>query len=446
VNGKHIFLIVYVFFNFLFMHCSSLPLEKRVEAYLSLVFSGEDIPFNKEASLARSIALVKVALGLKEGEDFCPDEEAVLYWLRNSYLNPHSVDPHTGATLLHFAAYYSACEVLRFLLCEAGVSAESVDKEGQTALHWAVSPYCGIPQQDVVELLLQAKKNLVHARNYSQRTPFLCVSSYSDVSDLLVSAGAQVNATDNKERTALFNFKSAKETRYLCSRGVSVNHPDSQRLTALGSYLAHYSLRWETLKNHRYSDEPTLAEMEAGIQVLIQYGGYIPRLYHPAYRLKVPSGSEKRYKQYVLEKVLRRFLMNLEEGIEWIKTRAALTARDKKMKGVDPLEIFEKYVSLIPFFCARYQEAQEIMGKEKEIGFISKEEDISTPAAFHKFLCRLSFSRYISPQLLAIAYDAVGNQEKYSTASSLSDEEKSEKGKALLQWLTPSYYPNDDAA
>lgn len=442
MNGKQWILIVYVFFSFFQMCASSLSLEYRVQSYVNLVSLEEELQSGKEVLLARSFALVKMALGVKRGEDFLPDEEVVLYWLRNSYLNPYVNDPYTGASLLHFAAYYGACEVMRFLLEESRLRPDGLDKEGKTALHWAVNPYYGAPRPEVLTLLIQAKKSLVHVRDFSRKTPFLHLSSYSEGGDVLLEAGAEINVSDCNGRNALFNFKTEEDTRYLCSRGINVNCPDSKKLTALVVYFLQYSSQCERRrKNQIYFDGPSVEEIEKGIQVLLQYGAYISRVHHPAYRLEIPPSSSSLIDEYrvkkarFLSKALGLFLRQIEEGLEWGQARSALVSKKSSMKGISPLVIFEQYAALIPFFDARHKESREIMENEKRVGILEEKEEIDTPRAFDAFLCRLSFSKYISPQLFALCYDAVCNKEKYSAPHLLSEEEKIEKGKALIKLL-----------
>ncbi len=429
-----------VFFIFFSSYGSELPIEFRLQNYLGLInqmCGADSTNYSKQATI-----LLKAALGIMKGDDFSPDEEVVLYLLRNSYLNPLFKDPHTGGTCLHFAAFYGASEVMRYLLHEAHIPIE-LDREGKTPLHWAIAPYHKTPRRDVIEMLLEAKKDLVKTRDLYGKTPLFYLTSFSEMGDFLLSLGIDINERDSYGRTTLFIVKNQEDTRYLCSRGIDVNKADERKLTALGAYLTTYSSRCNVVKREQ-NHHAKIDDLKNGIRTLVYYGAHIPCVYHPAsettFSYELDSLKEEKIRRIrVLQTVFGNILRHMEETLELTRTRLALCKKNKKMETVSPLLVVDTYCSALPFFKKRYREMKEIIAREKKIK--GSKEDIPDDSEFGDFLSRLSFSKQISSTLHYMACDLVYNHEEYAVAQGLPENERIEMGKSILRRLFPSEYP-----
>ena len=433
-----------IFFYLFSSYASELPVESRLQNYLDVV--DKVCGVRSTNSSKQAVVLLKTALGIVRGEDFSPDEEAVLYLLRNNYLKPLCRDPHTGGTCLHFAALYGADTVMRYLLDEIHVPIE-LDREGKTPLHWAASPYHKTPRKDVIELLLNAQKDLLHARDFYGKTALFYLSSFFEVGDFLLELGLNINGTDTYGRTVLFAVKNEEDTRYLCSRGIDVNEVDERRLTALGAYLTTYSSRCDATKKEQ-SHHAKIDDLKKGIKTIVHYGAVVPRRYHPACEMSLGEldslEKERARRIRVLQSALGDSLRHMEETLEWTKTRLALSKQNKKIETVSPLLVVDTYSSALPFFRARYLEMKEITARERKVN--ASKEDILDDVEFGNFLSRLSFSKQISSTLHCMACDLVYNHEEYETAHCLPEEEQIAMGKRILRQLFPSEDPDDHVA
>ncbi len=431
MKGKQKVLIVYVLFlPFFCSDASDRALEARIQGYVNLVSQGVGLRLGEYSRSAVSIALVKLALGRKEGADFLPDEEAVLHWLKKREIAPTLKDPDTKGTLLHFAAFYGAGRVMHFLLYKARVPI-TVDKEGKSPLHWACDPYNKMPRKEVVELLVRVKKSLIHGCDSAQKTPLFYLSSYSEVADYLLEKGANINAQDDYGWTPLFMCKDEESTRYLCSHGADVNQQDDRKLPILGAYLTEYVSRLDVAKKKPECLSKEVNGLQEGIKVLLQYGCYVHLRYHPAYKMKSLDSDhlekERMKRIKVLQTSFGDILRPMEEALEWVKVRSALSEETKTIQGVSPVLFFDRYVSLLPFFKARYKEMEEILEKEKG------PESCGSVFTFEEFLSRLSFSKHISPALAYVSCDLMCNKEKYEAARFLPEEQRSEMGKKIME-------------
>ena len=448
-KGKKKFLIIYAFLYFLNSAASDVSIEARVQGYVNLVAQGVGLRPGENSGCAQSIALIRIALGRMQGSDFSPDEETVLYLLKNNYLDPQMKEPGTRATLLHLAAFYGACKVMLFLLYEACVCID-VDHEGKSPLHWACNPYDRAPRKEVLELLVSVKKDLIYERDVFYKTPFFYLQFYSEAADYLLEVGANINVQDEGGRSPLFNFKNEENTRYLCSRGANVNQPGNHELTAMGTYLTDYCSRYDLAKNNPQGLFVAQAhELRKGIKVLIQYGCYVHRMYHPAYKMAPLKSehlqNEKMKKVRILGSTFGRIFRDIEESLEWIKVRLELS-RKSSMEGVSPVVVFDRYVSALPFFEARHREMNEILDKEGAAKSVPVVKPVDTDVKFAYFLSRLSFSKQISPEFYRMACDLMHNKAEYTAARSFSDEQHGEIGKRILEKIFPLQHPDDHTA
>jgi hypothetical protein len=426
---KRTILISYLLFNFIEIHSSSLPVQDRIQVYLNNVCAGKGMVPGDDSPSARSIALVKVALGIKEGGEFFPDEEAVLYLLKKQYLNPTIQDSCTGGTLLHFAAFYGACQVIQYLL-EKNIPIE-VDLEGQTPLHWAMESYNKVSRKEVIELLVSAKKDLVHARDFRHKTPLFNVSCFSEGGEKLLRLGADINAQDISGKSLLFSFKKKEEIKELCAHGIDVNLRDKSQLTALGGYLTLYSSAIDLIKDE------TINEIQKSIEQILYYGGYVPRMYHPAYKLGPLKSDyfqkERDKKMQAITLSFESILGSVEEVLVLLKKRLALSQKSSSLKKVSSLMVFDKYVAMLPFFESRYKEMKEI--EKKETDLCSKEFSFNDRIKFKNFLSQFYSSKTISPEMVFMACDLIKNKHMYEGIKLLPEENRSAMGEVILSKL-----------
>jgi|GEM_PF-5744526 len=429
---KQTILISYLLFNFIVIHSSTLPIESRMQVYLKHVFEGAGMRSGDNSPSARSIALVKVALGATEGGEFFPDEEVVLYLLEKQYLNPTIKDSYTGGTLLHFAAFYGACDVVRYLL-EKNTPID-IDSKGETPLHWAMKSYNKVSRKKVIELLVRAKKDLVHARDFEDKTPLFYVSSFDEGGEQLLHLGANINAQDMRGRSLLFSFKNKEEIRQLCAHGIDVNLRDENRLTALGSYLTVYSSGVDLLENENCSIE-SVNEVQKGIEQILYYGCYVPRMYHPAYKLRPLKSDyfqkERDKKMGAITLSFESILDSVEEVLILFKKRLALSQKSSSLKKISPEMIFDKYVAMLPFFESRYKEMKEIEKQETDSPRV--ESSFNDRIKFENFLSQFSPSKKISPEMIFMACDLIKNKKMYEGIKLLPEENRSAMGEDILR-------------
>jgi hypothetical protein len=463
MNGMQKFLTLYVFLYFFQSGAADSSIEARLQGYVTLVSEGVGVRRGENSPLETTIALIKLALGRMEGAVFLPDEELILYLLAKNNLNPRLKDPSTEATLLHFAAFYSAYDVMHYLLYKMQVCSE-VDREGKTPLHWACNPFDKIPRKEVLELLVQKRRDLINIRDFSGKTALFYLPLYSEAADFLLRWGANINTEDAYGRTVLFERKNEEATRYLCTHGVRVNHRDNNQLTALGGYLTEYSSLADRAKAESVNVEAALRpsnlsfrrevhEIRKVIRVLLEHGCYVSPVYHPAYKIKphVPCKikdnelKKERIKRLkVLEKTFGDILKNIEECLKWVKVRSKLSHEKASLPSVDPVIFFDRYSCLLPFFEARLKEMNEILKQEGGGKPLSAGEPFTQDVKFGYFLSRLSFSedispdsKRISPELYSMAGDLMRNKEEYAKARFLSDTERGEIGKKILEKIFP---------
>ena len=100
---------------------------------------------------------------------------------------------------LHAAAKEGNTETTRTLLSNASMNIDAQNEEGMTALHWA----CESGHGGIVQLLLEKKANLTLRENMDGMTALHFAIPHAKVAELLVLAGADVNAQDNEGVTCL---------------------------------------------------------------------------------------------------------------------------------------------------------------------------------------------------------------------------------------------------
>lgn len=153
-------------------------------------------------------------------------------------LNQSHVD---GYTALMAAAQNGNLRIAELLL-SAGAAVDVVDRNGQTALMFSCRRDCF----DLTKLLLEAgadvnKKVSVDSSHFpgftalhfcAIRTPF----ASSDISDLLIQNGAEVDAKDDLGETPLMKAAYGGQialVRLLVDRGSSIDHVDNEGLKAI---------------------------------------------------------------------------------------------------------------------------------------------------------------------------------------------------------------------
>ena len=100
---------------------------------------------------------------------------------------------------LHAAAKEGNTETTQELLSNASMNIDAQNEEGMTALHWA----CESGHGGIVQLLLEKKANLTLRENMDGMTALHFAIPHAKVAELLVLAGADVNAQDNEGVTCL---------------------------------------------------------------------------------------------------------------------------------------------------------------------------------------------------------------------------------------------------
>ncbi|KAM4641374.1 CARD- and ANK-domain containing inflammasome adapter protein-like [Discoglossus pictus] len=122
-------------------------------------------------------------------------------------------------TPLHRAAEKGHAEAVRVLL-QAGANIYSLDSDSQAPVHLAAQNN----HQNVVKILLQEEN-----RRYKNRSNFVHMAAHKDNSNLvkiLLENGAQVDALDDKKKTALFHAVSLaheKTVRVLLEGGAAID-------------------------------------------------------------------------------------------------------------------------------------------------------------------------------------------------------------------------------
>ena len=141
---------------------------------------------------------------------------------------------YTGQACLSLAADYGHTETVRYLLCLPEVEVNYREVDGKTALHCAVRKN----HSDVVQVLINAGAD-IDTKDNRENSPLhdACNNGLSDIVKMLVEAGAGVRATDNDGHTCLIlsaYFGHTETVRYLVGLPeVELNHRADDNKTAL---------------------------------------------------------------------------------------------------------------------------------------------------------------------------------------------------------------------
>jgi uncharacterized protein (DUF1778 family) len=155
------------------------------------------------------------------------------------------VDTVETRNILHIAAEHAGKEMLQFLLDE-GVDVNGTDDRSQTALHLILErpPYSDHDDATIAEILVE----------------------------ILVKAGADIEAADCDGRTVLIKAAALRRTRlvqFLLGKGANVQARDHQHLTALhvatGMGMDHPF--WVTLRSDTQMFEVLQALLDAGADI-----------------------------------------------------------------------------------------------------------------------------------------------------------------------------------
>ena len=178
------------------------------------------------------------------------------------------VTDNDGDTCLMFAACNGHTETVRYLVGLPEVEVDHADGEGRTALHLVAGYHA-----DVVQVLIDAGAN-IEARDNSGYSPlhFACSSGSPDSVKMLVRAGAGVRVTNNYGDTCLIFAASRGHTeivRYLVGlKEVEVDHTDDEDGTAL---------HWAADNNHA---DVVQVLIDAGANIEVRdNNGYSPLLW-----------------------------------------------------------------------------------------------------------------------------------------------------------------------
>ncbi|KAJ5720553.1 uncharacterized protein N7483_008487 [Penicillium malachiteum] len=177
------------------------------------------------------------------------------------------------ATSLITASWLGILGVVKKILQDGSVNIESTDsRRRRTSLSWAAKH----GHSDVVELLLEAGAE-IDARAHHQRTPLLLAAKkgHSDVVKVLLEAGAEVDARDHYQGTPL-SYSAGQGysdmVKLLLETGAEVDVRDKNQETPL-SYAAR----------HGYFDVMKLL-LEAGAEVDVRDENQETPLSHAARR------------------------------------------------------------------------------------------------------------------------------------------------------------------
>lgn len=206
------------------LHCAAE--NGRADVVQLLLDAGVDV--NAIASDYLRTALHAVAAGECEGSGMADTLRVLL--AAGADVDSRDINKQTA---LHLAAYHRRTEVISILL-SAGADVDALDNFHDTALHVAtqdgIIDYFDI---DAVKVLLKFGAN-VHARNDLQETA-LFIASYlfregcEEAIELLIAAGADVDAVSRNHRTALFTAARNNNNvmmKFLLSLGADINFRD----------------------------------------------------------------------------------------------------------------------------------------------------------------------------------------------------------------------------
>lgn len=153
----------------------------------------------------------------------------------------------TGITALMLAAYGASDPEVFSALLSGGANIDKVDDDGYTALMIAVEGREYVWEYEVVELLVDAGADVNATNHFEETALMLAASIQPDYVELLLKAGAKPNVTKRNLRTPLIYavimgdvYAVRDLLRYGAKADVADKYDESPLIIAINMYAANY--------------------------------------------------------------------------------------------------------------------------------------------------------------------------------------------------------------